>query len=269
MKKYILFILLFCAIALQAQNGYILKENISYVSPSEQDSYRKERCKLDVYYPADKKDFVTIVWFHGGGLEGGSKDIPSELKEKGMAVVAVNYRLSPKATSPAYVDDAAQAVSWVMDNIASYGGSKNLIYVSGHSAGGYLTLMVGLDKSYMQKYGKDANDIRGLAPIGGQTLTHYTIRKERGMANGVPVADEMAPLCQVRADIPPTLLITGDRHLEMTARYEENAVLEAYLKGVGCKNVILHEMQGFDHGSAYAPGCLLMLNWIREQEKNK
>lgn len=269
MKKLLLLIFFCSAVALQSQNNYETKNDIPYLPTSEQDAYRKERCKLDIYYPAGKKDFITIVWFHGGGLEGGSKGMPDELRNRGMAVVAANYRLSPKAQSPAYIDDAAAAVAWVLDNIESFGGDKSRVYVSGHSAGGYLALMIGLDKSYLQKYGKDANILRGLAPIGGQTLTHYTIRKERGMKEGVPVADEMAPLCQVRADIPPTLLITGDRHLEMTARYEENAILEAYLKGAGCKNVLLREMEGFDHGNAYAPGCLLMLNWINDLEKKK
>lgn len=53
--------------------------------------------KLDVYYPVGKKDFPTIVWFHGGGLEGGGKHIPEMFMNQGFAVVAVNYRLSPKA----------------------------------------------------------------------------------------------------------------------------------------------------------------------------
>jgi acetyl esterase/lipase len=33
-----------------------------------QDSYIGERCLLDIYYPVNKKDFTTVVWFHGGGL---------------------------------------------------------------------------------------------------------------------------------------------------------------------------------------------------------
>lgn len=269
MKKYALLLLLFCTMAMQAQNGYELTKDIPYIPESEQDAYRKDRCRLDVYYPAGKKDFVTIVWFHGGGLEGGNKHIPNEFKDKGMAVVAVNYRLSPKVKSPAYVDDAAAAVAWVLDNIESYGGDKSRVYVAGHSAGGYLTSMVGLDKSYLQKYGKDANLIRGLAPLGGHTLTHATIRKERGLPNGVPIADEMAPVTHARADLPPILLVAGDRHLEMTARYEENAVLDAVLRGLGCKEVKLAEMQGFNHGNSCAPACLLVVEWIKELEKKK
>jgi len=251
------------ALAVSAQE-YLLKENISYISSQEEDAYKRERCKLDFYYPADKKDFATVVWFHGGGLEGGEKGIPDELKNKGVAVVAPNYRLSPKAQNPAYIEDAAEAVAWVLKNIALYGGNADNIYVSGHSAGGYLALMVGLDKKYLQKYGFDANQIKGLIPVSGQTNTHYTIRKERNMPDNIPLIDEYAPIFHSRKDVPPTLLITGDRNLELLARYEENAHLYAVIKGIGNKDVQLNELQGFNHGNVYAPACYLFLDWIKK-----
>lgn len=72
---------------------------------------------------------------------------------QGFAVVAVNYRLSPKAQNPAYTEDAAAAVAWAYKHIEEYGGSPRRVFVTGHSAGGYLTLMVGLDKSYLQNTG--------------------------------------------------------------------------------------------------------------------
>lgn len=272
MKKSIsLFVFfLFSFLYLSAQDAvrYKQENDVSYIAVSETDNYRKERCKLDIYYPENKSDYATIVWFHGGGLEGGSKEIPNELKDKGIAVVAVNYRLYPNAKSPSYIDDAAESVAWVFNNIESYGGDRNQIYVAGHSAGGYLTLMVGLDKSYLQKYNIDADKIKGLIPVSGQTNTHYTIRKERGIPMGIPLVDEYAPLNQARADIPPTLLITGDRHLEMTARYEENAHLEVVLKSLGNKKITLYELQGFNHGTVYTPACFLMLEWIKNNSSN-
>lgn len=271
MKNLFLSIFLFCTIGVFAQNAekinYKIKENISYTDISETDAYKKERCKLDVYYPENVKNFPTVVWFHGGGLEVGEKHIPEELKNRGMAVVAVNYRLSPKAENPAYIDDAAASVAWTFENIKSFGGDSNLIYVAGHSAGGYLTLMVGLDKSYLQKYGVDADKIKGLLPISGQTNTHYTIRKERGLPQNLPLVDSFAPLAQAREGIPPMLITTGDRDLEMTARYEENAHLAVILKSFGNKNVVLHEIAGFDHGDVCAPACLLIAKWVKEHSK--
>jgi len=122
---------------------------------------------------------------------------------QGFAVVAVNYRLSPKAQNPAYTEDAAAAVAWAYKHIEEYGGSPRRVFVTGHSAGGYLTLMVGLDKSYLQEYGVDADSIAAYLPISGQTVTHFTIRKERSLPEGIPVIDQYAPCNKARKDTPP------------------------------------------------------------------
>lgn len=250
-----------------AAQDYQQKQDIPYITQNETDQYRIQRCKLDIYYPTNKKNYPTVVWFHGGGLEAGEKYIPQELKNQGIAVVAVNYRLSPKATNPAYTEDAAEAIAWTFNNIANFGGDSTQIYISGHSAGGYLTLLVGLDKNYLNKYNIDANRIKGLIPISGQTNTHYTIRKERGLPNDIPVIDTYAPINKARKNIPPTLLISGDRNLEMTARYEENAHLLAILKSLGNENVTLYELQGFNHGTVVSPACLLLIEFIRKTSK--
>ena len=263
MRKYLSFILLLIGLTLQAQETYKTVKDISYIPAGETGGYRKERCKLDVYYPVGKKGFPTIVWFHGGGLEGGGKHLPEMFMNQGFAVVAVNYRLSPKAQNPAYTEDAAAAVAWAYKHIEEYGGSPRRVFVTGHSAGGYLTLMVGLDKSYLQEYGVDADSIAAYLPISGQTVTHFTIRKERSLPEGIPVIDQYAPCNKARKDTPPFVLITGDRNLEMADRYEENALLASVLKNIGNKKVSLYELQGFDHGQVYVPGCCLVANYIR------
>ncbi|MCE8913289.1 alpha/beta hydrolase [Bacteroides fragilis] len=263
MRKYLSFILLLIGLTLQAQETYKTVKDISYIPAGETGGYRKERCKLDVYYPVGKKGFPTIVWFHGGGLEGGGKHVPEMFMNQGFAVVAVNYRLSPKAQNPAYTEDAAAAVAWAYKHIEEYGGSPRRVFITGHSAGGYLTLMVGLDKSYLQEYGVDADSIAAYLPISGQTVTHFTIRKERSLPEGIPVIDQYAPCNKARKDTPPFVLITGDRNLEMADRYEENALLASVLKNIGNKKVSLYELQGFDHGQVYVPGCCLVANYIR------
>ena len=58
------------------------------------------------------------------------------------------------------------------------------------------------------------------------------------------------------------ILITGDRNLEMTARYEENALLQPLLKNFGHDSV-LYEMQGFDHGTVLAPASALISSDIK------
>jgi acetyl esterase/lipase len=117
-------------------------------------------------------------------LRAGNKFIPEQLQDQGIGVVAVNYRFHPKVTAPAYIEDAAAAVAWTFAHIAEYGGDPNLIFVSGHSAGGYLTSMIGLDKRYLAAHDLDADRIAGLIPYSGHAITHFTIRTERGLGWG-------------------------------------------------------------------------------------
>ena len=246
-----------------AAADYALVENIAYRSNSNESDYIRERCRLDLYYPKDAKDYPTVVWFHGGGLKAGNRSVPSELREQGLAVVAVNYRLHPRVTAPVYIEDAAAATAWVFENIEQYGGSASRIFVSGHSAGGYLTSMIGLDKRWLAAEGIDADQIAGLIPYSGHTITHFTVRAERGIDGTRPVVDHLAPLFHIRADAPPLLLITGDRELEMLGRYEENAYLWRMMNVVGHPNTDLKELQGYNHGQMAGPAHPLLLRFVK------
>ncbi|NME71975.1 alpha/beta hydrolase [Flammeovirga aprica] len=248
----------------QTATKYEQKNEIHYYSDTErkQDAYLNERCVLDIYYPKNKKDFSTIVWFHGGGLKAGEKEIPEALKNNDVAVIGVNYRLYPNVKAPIYIEDAAAAVAWAFQNIQKYGGNPEKIFISGHSAGGYLASMVGLDKKYLEKHGIDANQIAGLIPFSGHTITHFTVREERGIKGEQPVIDELAPLYHVRSDAPPLLMITGDRELELLGRYEENAYMYRMMKVVGHKETQLMELDGYDHGMVY-PALPLLLKEVK------
>jgi len=223
----------------------------------------QERCRLDVYHPVGKEGYPTIVWFHGGGLKAGNRSVPAALKKKGVAVVSANYRLHPKVKSPVYIEDAAAAVAWTIKNIAKYGGSPSRIFVSGHSAGGYLTSMVGLDKRWLAKHDIDADQLAGLIPYSGHTITHFTVRSERGIGGKQPIIDDMAPLYHVRKDCPPLLLITGGRGLEMLGRYEENAYMWRMMQVVGHPDTTILELDGYNHGQMAGPAHPLPLRFVR------
>ncbi|QDT04646.1 Lipase 2 [Rubripirellula lacrimiformis] len=242
---------------------YTTETDLLYRTGDDLSEAAKQRCRLDVYRPTNVEGYATVVWFHGGGLTGGSKSIPSELKRQGIAVVAANYRLNPSVQSPTYVEDAAAAVAWTIKNIQSRGGSRERVFVAGHSAGGYLTSMVGLDRSYLAAHDLNADDIAGLIPYSGHTITHFTVRKEQGIGGKQPIIDKMAPLYHVRPDAPPILLITGDRELEMLGRYEENAYFWRMLKVAGDEDVELFELDGYDHGQMAKPAHPLMIKFIR------
>lgn len=268
MKKILISCCLFLvltAVSFAQQTEYVLKEQISYVS-SNADSYQKEKCLLDVYYPKNKKDFVTVIWFHGGGLVEGRKEIPSFLKDKGIAVVGVGYRFAPKVKVDDIIKDAALAVKWTFDHIAELGGNKNKIVLSGHSAGAYLDLMLALNKKYLTEVGLSSQDFMGIVPMSPQVITHAAARKEKGIEMLQPTIDEFAPLYWVRKETAPITLITGDRELEMVGRYEENAYLERMLKLVGHSNIKLIELEGYGHDMVY-PALPLLLREIEHWNK--
>lgn len=269
MKKIITILIVLWSPAAFAQQKYAIEKNIPYYTDTvgHRDIYRDSQCLLDLYYPKNSKDFATIVWFHGGGLTAGAKEIPHALMDKGYAVIGVGYRLSPKATSPAYIEDAAAAVAWAFRHIWQYGGNAKQIYLSGHSAGGYLAMMITLDKKYLAKYQVDADQVAELIPFSGQCITHFTIRSERGIKDTQPVIDEYAPLYWVRQDAPPMLLITGDAELELLGRYEENAYMLRMMKLAGHKNTRLFQLQGFDHGNMPVPAFPLLLKEVAVRQK--
>ncbi len=225
--------------------------NLAYKTGDSLSEYETERCKLDLYIPPGGKNFATLVWFHGGGLKGGSKDgsgaLARALAADGLAVAAVNYRLSPKATYPAYVEDSAAAVAWVRAHIAEHGGDPAKVFISGHSAGGYLTLMLAMDARWLKPHGLTPDSFSGYIPLSGQTMTHYTVREERGMDKITIIADEAAPVHYCRKDTPPMLVLAADH--DMAARAEENEYLVAVLKGAGNKRVTYQKFADRDHGS--------------------
>ena len=157
--------------------------------------------------------------------------VPRNAVEAGVAVAAVNYRLSPVAKYPAYLTDTAAAFAWVKQHVAGYGGDSSRVFLGGHSAGGYLALMVGLDASWLKPYGLDTRAIAGLLPVAGQTLTHYSIREERGLPRDRIIADEASPLHYVRKDAPPMLLLYAEKDMDM--RREENELLAAAMHHAG------------------------------------
>jgi len=232
------------------------------------DDYAVKNCQLDFYYPTNKKAFATVIWMHGGGLSGGKKEIPEKLMNQGFAVIGIEYRRSPEVLCKLIIEDAAAAVAWTFRNISKYGGDTTQIFLSGHSAGGYLDLMVSMDKTWLAAYNIDANRIAGILPLSPQTITHFKIRKEMGIPDTQPIIDAYAPLFHVRKDLPPLVLITGDRELEMLGRYEENAYLMRMMKLNGNKQTTLYELDGFGHSAMMQPGLYLLVDQLKKLMKH-
>jgi acetyl esterase/lipase len=263
MKRILLLVVaLVASVALYAQE-YKFSREINYRTD---DEYATKMCRVDIAAPEGAKDAPVIVWFHGGGLTGGKKQIPQAILKDGCVVVGVGYRFSPNVKVTQIVDDAACAVAWVFNNIEKWGGNPESIYIAGHSAGGYLVTMVGLEKARLERYGIDANRLKGIIPFSGQAITHFEERRSRGIANTQPIVDELSPLFHVRGDSAPILILSGDREMEMLGRYEENAYMWRVFQLVGHKDATLYELDGYGHNMC-EPAYPLLMRFVRDHEK--
>jgi acetyl esterase/lipase len=103
----------------------------------------------DLYRAAgDAKVKPVIVWIHGGGLINGSrtglKDEQRNLYiDAGYSIVSIDYRLAPEAKIPAIVEDLKDAIQWVRRKSTMLQVDPARLFVVGHSAGAYLTLVSG------------------------------------------------------------------------------------------------------------------------------
>lgn len=215
--------------------------------------YEKVRCKLDVYVPSDAKDLPCLVWFHGGNLVGGAKNdgdvgaVARALASDGFVVAVANYRLSPKVTYPAYLEDAAAAVAWMRANASRFGGDAKKLFIGGHSAGGYLTVMLGADPRWLKKQGMTPDDVAGLVSLSGQMFTHGTVRAERGLPATTVVIDEAAPVNHAGKHLPPLLLLYAGNDLPF--RGAENRYFAEALESAGNDHFVIRRIEGRDHGS--------------------
>jgi acetyl esterase len=98
---------------------------------------------LDVYVPEGRKGPLPVVMYvHGGAFVGCSKETHFSMGHQwaraGYVVFNVNYRLAPRHLYPAALEDLCEALRWVHDNAARFGGDPKRIALAGESAGGNL-----------------------------------------------------------------------------------------------------------------------------------
>ncbi len=191
---------------------------------------------LDIHLP-DCEEFPIFIYFHGGGIEEGSKSLPSFIIEyftsRGIALASANYRMYPTARFPDYIVDAAKAVKWVQQNISQYGNCTHT-FIGGASAGAYISMMLNFNKLYLANEGVNPYLITGYVHDAGQPTTHFNIcRYERGKHHLATIVDEAAPIYHVNRDITcgNMLFIVSDN--DMPARYEQTMLMIATLKTFG------------------------------------
>ena len=212
------------------------------------------RHALDVYHPVEAlPSRPLVVFFYGGAWRSGAKEnyefVASALTEAGITVVIPDYRLFPDVAFPAFVEDAAAAVSWSVRNADELGISTDAIFLMGHSAGAHIASLVALDPSYLAGQPDPTVSIRAWIGLSGP---YDFLPIESGFLLDVfpeDSRDQSQPVNYVSAAAPPALLIhgTGDTtvHIEnsesLANRLREEGVaarLTTY-DGVGHVSVML------------------------------
>lgn len=186
---------------------------------------------LDLYLP-DCEEFPVFIYFHGGGLEAGSKEyveLAETLTAQNIALVSANYRMYPTAVFPEFIRDAAAAVAWTYKNINNYGKCTKF-YVGGSSAGGYISMMLCFNKAYLAPYGINPADIDGFIHDAGQPTSHFNVLREKGIDSRRVIVDETAPMYFIglEPEYAPMLFIVSDHDMEN--RYEQTMLMLSTLK---------------------------------------
>jgi acetyl esterase/lipase len=111
--------------------------------------------RLDVYRPSAPaaQSRPAIILIHGGGWMSLDKStmtgMGNFLAREGFVAFSVDYRLydGTKNRWPAQLDDVQRAVRWVRANAATYGVDPEKIGAFGHSAGGQLAALLGMEET--------------------------------------------------------------------------------------------------------------------------
>jgi len=256
--------------AVDVARGYRMDSDVTYTFSNGHES------KLDVIVPnGEPEPRPTLLYIHGGGWVGGNKEIMTltflPYLEMGFSVVNVEYRLAGVALSPAAVEDTRCALRWVYRNAEQYGLDTDRIVVSGHSAGGHLSLTTGMlpaDAGFDRRCPAANPDATGPAdayepemPVAGiinwfgitdvGDLLHgpnaktYAVMWFGSMADRMDLARRVSPLEYVRPGLPPVLTIHGNA--DTVVPYDHGVQLHEALQAAGGTSV-LHTVEGGGHG---------------------
>jgi arylformamidase len=115
-------------------------------------------CRLDVRFGDGETDLLDIyiaegdgphpihVFFHGGYWKSNTKNdfgfVAKPFVPFGVTTIVVEYPLIPSVRMGTLIDRCCASMEWTWRNAESFGGDKNNITISGHSAGGHITAMM-------------------------------------------------------------------------------------------------------------------------------
>jgi acetyl esterase/lipase len=201
-----------------------------------------ERNVMDVWKAKSDQPTPLLVFIHGGGFRGGSKEALSAgmlrgCLDRGISVAAINYRLSPEVKFPAHYLDCGRAIQFARTKAKEWNIDPQRIAASGGSAGAGTSLWLGFHDdladpksddpvlrqstrlSCMVVMGAqstyDPREIKRL--IGGRAHEHPALQGFYGLADDELDSDkahklyeEAAPINYLTGDDPPVYAIYNE-----------------------------------------------------------
>ena len=240
-------------------NVFLRKEDVSFVRTETYPYMRSEFSELELnVYTADDGETgrPIMVYIHGGGWIQGTKDSHSYYSKvfakHGYVVFSVEYDLS---TEERHLADStelqiAEALAWIKNHAADFGGDSSRIFLTGGSAGGNLAIELG----YKINGGvyRTSTDGTELPKIKAVSVTFPVASLESFYQNTDPVLgpmahrmascytgcspednpelyESLAPISSITPDAPPTCMFVGaaDSLVPPEATYELRDALEA------------------------------------------
>ncbi len=191
--------------------------------------------QLDVYAPRKvKSPRPVLVFIHGGNWNSGKKSqywpMGRNFARKGIVTVIIDYPLSPAANYDDMAKASAKAVQWTVENIGKYGGDTSRLFLSGHSAGGHLAALIGLDDTYFKDLSMQ-NPTTGLVLIdaAGLDMYNYLLEKKYGPDNSYmktfttdpAIWKKASPRYFLKQNMPPMLIYRGGETYESIEKSTE------------------------------------------------
>ncbi|RYZ48569.1 MAG: alpha/beta hydrolase [Sphingobacteriales bacterium] len=163
----------------------------------------------------------VLLFVHGGNWNTGNKNTYGfygrNFAKRDVIVVVPDYTLSPDANLDQMAAEVAQAIFWTHNNIASYGGNPEKLFVTGHSAGAQLGALAVMNP----KYEVPPKMISGLILIDGAGMDLEVFLKKSPptkrhdylatFSNDPEVWKAGSPANFVSKETPPVLLYIGKK----------------------------------------------------------
>jgi acetyl esterase/lipase len=191
---------------------------------------------------------VLIFWHGGGWVKGARQDYAfagRAFARQGFVVVIPDYRKVPDVRFPAFVEDGAEAVAWVRDNIARFGGDPQRVAFAGHSAGAHTAVLLALDARWLKTADVDPGIVKAVVGLSGPyDFYPFTTKRSIDAMSHYPDFKLTQPIEQARADAPPMLLVTSTK--DETVRPRNAINLSRRLKALGAPAELIN-YRGLDH----------------------